>query len=168
MVLAPPARTRSSPAMDHSLSADLGYLPFMHNNACYGQGPEPLGVKICIFLHARSADPIGTQSALDKDAWANLACKRAASAAVGKESANPSPAAAALRTPSALTCAKASLQSRTAAWGLRIRSFRLASAIWMQARNRLRSRPPCGAAAHTACRTSCDSQKYPASLSAIA
>ena len=31
----------------------------------------------------------------------------------------------------------------------------------------MRSRPPCGAAAHTASSTSCDSQKYPASLSAI-
>jgi hypothetical protein len=58
-----------------------------------------LAPKICIFLHVRPADPIGTQSALDKDAWVNLACKRAASAAVGKESANPSPAAAALRMP---------------------------------------------------------------------
>src|ERR1700676_1951557 len=123
--------------------------------------------KICILLHVRPIDPIATQSVLDNEAFPSLACKSAASAAVGKESANPSPAAAALRAPSALTCVSASPQSRAAALGFCIRSLKLALAIWMQARSRIRSRPPCGAAAHTASSTSWDSQKYPASLSAI-
>jgi hypothetical protein len=46
------------------------------------------------------------------------------------------------------------LSQQAAACGFNIRSRRLALAIWMQARSKIRSRPPCGAAAHTASSTS--------------
>src|SRR5258708_3813406 len=55
----------------------------------------------------------------------------------------------ALRRPSAVSSCKASLSIRTAADGFCMRSRKFASAIRMQARNSVRSRPPCGAAAHT-------------------
>src|SRR5580704_6561228 len=72
--LAPPARTRSSPAMGHpyllfrniiELYDFLDRTPHMHNNACLGQGLGAFRCQNCIFLHARPAAPIFTQSDID-------------------------------------------------------------------------------------------------------
>src|SRR3954468_12226667 len=90
--------------------------------------------EICILLQVRLRPPIATQSAPDNVGSASLVRSSPASAAVGNASAKPPPAPVALRTPSSSSSASASPNSRDAAFDRPIRSFRLAFAIWMQAR----------------------------------
>src|SRR5271169_6192515 len=112
MKLAPPARTRSSPAINYPCFAVLGYLLTCTIMHVLLDVQRLLGHKFCILLHIRPIEPIAIQSALDKNGCASLAFKSAASAEVGKRSAKPSPAAVALRANSALTSASASPRSR--------------------------------------------------------
>jgi len=73
---------------------------------------RPWKLKIGILLHIRPMAPIATQSALHKAGSASLVFNCAANAAVGKQATKPSPAATALRAPSALSSTNASPNSR--------------------------------------------------------